>query len=59
MSSKNSDLTAFFYVKHFIKNIIDVKKEVYEKVYMPEVAEDDLSYFHQTSKTVDKSLFLQ
>jgi hypothetical protein len=29
MSSKNVDLTAFFYVKHFIKNIIDVKKENY------------------------------
>lgn len=29
MSSKNPDLTAFFYIKHFIKNIVDIKKETY------------------------------
>jgi hypothetical protein len=26
MHKSNSDLTAFFYIKHFIKNIVDVKK---------------------------------
>jgi hypothetical protein len=26
MSQSNPDLTAFFYIKHFIKNIVDVKK---------------------------------
>lgn len=35
MSQSNPDLTAFFYIKHFIKNIVDVKKEVYERVYLP------------------------
>ena len=37
MSLKNPDLTAFFYIKHFIKNIVDVKKEKYDRVYLPEI----------------------
>ena len=26
MSRSNPDLTAFFYIKHFVKNIVEVKK---------------------------------
>lgn len=40
MSGKNPELTAFFYVKHFIKNIVDIKKETYERVYLPEIHSD-------------------
>lgn len=29
-------MNIFFYVKHFIKNIIDVKKENYPRVFIPE-----------------------
>lgn len=41
MSSKNQDLTAFFYIKHFIKNIVDVKKENFERIYLPEIHKDN------------------
>jgi hypothetical protein len=50
MNSKNQDLSAFFYIKHFIKNIVDVKKEKNERIYLPEIHVKNEFYFSDISK---------
>jgi len=58
MSQANPDLSAFFYIKHFIKNIVDVKKETYERIYIPEVQESTNYYLKDiSSKVGGTSLF--
>ena len=37
MNKANPEVNVFFYLKHFIKNIVDVKKETYPRVFIPEV----------------------
>lgn len=58
MSGKNSDLTAFFYIKHFIKNIVDVKKEKYDRIYVPEVQLKNEFHFPDLSKRLGETVFL-
>jgi hypothetical protein len=58
MSSKNPDLTAFFYIKHFIKNIVDVKKEKYERIYVPEVQLKNEFHFADISKRLGETVLL-
>jgi hypothetical protein len=58
MSGKNPDLTAFFYIKHFIKNIVDVKKEKYERVYLPEVQVKNQFHFPDISRRLGETVFL-
>ena len=48
-----------FYIKHFIKNIIDVKKEVYDRVYLPELDEGSHSYFKRVSTLLESSVTLE
>jgi hypothetical protein len=59
MSRSNPELTAFFYIKHFIKNIVDVKKEAYERVYLPELAETGKNLFRDASKRYGGSVVLE
>ena len=59
MSRSNPDLTAFFYIKHFIKNIVEVKKEVYERVYVPELGEESDLFFKDASKRVGGSVVME
>lgn len=35
MNQVNPEINTFFYVKHFIKNIVDVGKEEFPRVFMP------------------------
>jgi hypothetical protein len=58
MSGKNPDLTAFFYIKHFIKNIVDVKKEKYDRVYLPELQLKNEFHFPDLSKRLGETVFL-
>lgn len=59
MSQANPDLTAFFYIKHFIKNIVDVKKETFERVYIPEIAEQGTNLFEDTGRRLGGSIILE
>ena len=57
MNKINSEVNAFFYIKHFIKNIVDVRKEVHPKVFIPEVNEKSDAYFKDLSEEMKGSIF--
>lgn len=59
MSRNNPDLTAFFYIKHFIKNIFDVKKESYQRVYLPELAEQGNNLYDHASQMYGATILLE
>jgi len=59
MNSQNPSLTVFFYIKHFLKNIVDVKKESFERVYLPEVQADDKSFFGDLGDKLGGSCLLK
>jgi hypothetical protein len=42
-------MNVFFYTKHFVKNITEVKKEKYSRVYLPEVNIENWTFYKNMS----------
>ena len=49
MNKANPEVNIFFYVKHFIRNITEVKKETYNRIFIPEIGEKDYLYLSDVS----------
>jgi hypothetical protein len=50
-------MNVFFYTKHFIKNITEVKKEVIPRVYLPEIKDENWTFFRDVSQKMNQTVF--
>lgn len=57
MNKVNPEVNVFFYVKHFIKNIEDVRKESHPRVFIPEIDERNEGYYKDLSDETKFSVF--
>ena len=57
MNGGNPEVSVFFYVKHFIKNITEVTKESHPRVFIPEFREHNQAYFSDLSSQMKASVF--
>ena len=55
--SSNKDMNVFFYTKHFIKNITEVKKEVIPRVYLPEIKDENWTFLRDVSQKMNQTVF--
>ena len=55
--SSNPYMNVFFYTKHFIKNITEVKKENVPRVYLPEIKDENWTFFRDVSEKLNKTVF--
>jgi len=55
--SSNPDMNIFFYTKHFIKNITEVKKESVTRVFLPEIKYENWTHLKGISEKLKKTVF--
>lgn len=57
MNKANPEVNTFFYVKHFIKNVVEVTKEEYFKVFVPEVEMESEVFLKDFSDQIKQAMF--
>lgn len=57
MHRVNPEINTFFYVKHFVKNIVDVGKEEHARVFVPEVVTENVAFLKDLSDRMKLGIF--
>lgn len=56
LTESNPELDLFFYLKHYVKNIKDFKKEEYPKVFLPRVRVDEVLQHSEMGEVINRGL---